>query len=85
MNVQSLTQLLEQSTFYVTASTNDLEEGDDLVEVPNGGNSLNWILGHLAHWRDEMIEVAGGTRVWRDGVGLQYRGNLARTGPRTST
>jgi uncharacterized damage-inducible protein DinB len=75
MSAALLERLLEQSTFYVTTNVADLAPGDDMVEVPNGGNSLNWILGHIVWWRNDMIELAGGTRPWQNGVGRQYRGN----------
>lgn len=83
MSAAMLGQLLQQSAFYVTKNVADLEPGDDMVEVPNGGNSFNWILGHIVWWRNEMIELAGGARPWKDGVGGQYRGNPGERRPKS--
>lgn len=79
----TLGTLLEQSTFYVNANTAGLGAGDDRVEVPNGGNSMNWILGHIVWWRNDMIERVGGRRIWEGGVGDQYRGNPGERRPRS--
>jgi len=76
-----VSRLLDQGTFYVRANVSGLAPGEDLVELPNGGKSLNWILGHIVYWRNEMIALVGGTRVWSHGIGRQYRGSPGERRP----
>ena len=39
---------------------------ESLFQPPNGGNSINWILGHIAFYRDVMLEKLGEKCVWTD-------------------
>lgn len=74
MSGEGLIQLVEHSDFYVGTNLEGMSDADGAVEAPNGGNSLNWILGHMVYWRNEILALVGGERVWSDGQGVAYRG-----------
>lgn len=81
MNGEILARLVGQSDFYTQANTAGVSNDDAMTEIPNGGNSLNWILGHMVYWRNEMLELIGGTRLWSEDHGLAYRGHPGERQP----
>ncbi len=40
-------------------NTEDVSQEDSLIVAPNGGNSANWIIGHMIVVRDGMREAMG--------------------------
>lgn len=81
MDPSNLIPLVEQSEFYVTANLEGITHEESLRDGPNGGNPLNWIFGHILYWRNTILELAGGARVWKDGYGEGYRGHPGERRP----
>lgn len=82
MNGEILARLIGQSDFYTQANTAGVSSDDAMTEIPNGGNSLNWILGHMVYWRNEMLGLIGGTPLWPENHGLAYRGHPGERQPK---
>lgn len=40
-------------------NTTDVSQEDSLISAPNGGNSANWVLGHMIVIRDTMRKALG--------------------------
>ena len=54
-------------THRITNSTLDgITHEDSLTLPPNGGNSINWLVGHMLLSRDDVFERLGIERVWTD-------------------
>lgn len=54
-------------THRITNSTLDgITHEDSLVHPPNGGNCINWLVGHMLLSRDDVFERLGIERVWTD-------------------
>ncbi len=54
-------------THRITNSTLDgISHEDSLVHPPNGGNCINWLVGHMLLSRDDVFERLGIERVWTD-------------------
>jgi hypothetical protein len=66
----------------LTSQTGDLTAGESLFQPPNGGNCINWIVGHIMESRHQMLELVGKPPVWQQGEGARYaRGSQPITGP----
>lgn len=50
-----------------------------------GGNSLNWVLGHIVMERDIILRLIGGAPLWSDAEAAPYqRGTDGRPDPATA-
>jgi len=45
-------------------NTDGLSHEDSLIQPPNGGNNLNWILGHILSSRNRILEKLSEEKVW---------------------
>lgn len=68
----SIIETLKRNQWIVQAQTDGLSHADSLLQLPFRGNCLNWVLGHLAVHRDEMLENLGGTAVVSADDGAPY-------------
>lgn len=77
MEVTPLLQMARQSADQLRANTADITTPDSLAACVPGGNPLNWVLGHVVYWRDQLTVMAGG-RSAVDGALDRYRGSPGR-------
>jgi hypothetical protein len=47
-------------------NTDDMTHAESLASPPGGGNSLNWIIGHMLVSRDDINEMVGLERKFTD-------------------
>lgn len=52
-----------------------------LVTPPGGGNSINWIVGHLVHTRNGLLDILGAERLWAKGEADCYARGAADVDP----
>ena len=50
---------LERNLGVIKAQTEGLSHADSLLQLPFRGNSLNWVLGHMADNRNTMLRLLG--------------------------
>jgi len=55
---QTLAKAFARNLWIIEAQTAGLTHQDSLVQVP-GMNCLNWVLGHLADYRDQVLAMLG--------------------------
>jgi hypothetical protein len=58
LTTESLAKDFKRNLAIIEAQTKDLTHQDALVQVP-GGNCLNWVLGHIADSRDQVLFLLG--------------------------
>jgi uncharacterized damage-inducible protein DinB len=58
LTTESLAKDFKRNLAIIEAQTKDLTHQDALVQVP-GVNCLNWVLGHIAGSRDEVLSLLG--------------------------
>jgi uncharacterized damage-inducible protein DinB len=58
LTTESLAKDFRRNLSIVEAQTKGLAHQDALVQVP-GANCLNWVLGHIANSRDEVLSLLG--------------------------
>ena len=51
-----------------------LTHEDSLVEPPQGGNCLNWVLGHIVSARNRMMTQMGVAPIWQSDLAFHYSG-----------
>lgn len=49
-----------------------LSHQDSLVVTPYNINTLNWVLGHIAHYRDRTLRLLGHDGVMDEATGARY-------------
>jgi hypothetical protein len=65
----------------VNSTLAGISQSESVEQPPNGGNCINWIMGHILLYRDKLIEQLGGYRVWKDDetTALYLRGSAPLT------
>ena len=66
-----LAKAFKRNMLIIEAQTKDLTHQDSLVQVP-GVNCLNWVLGHLADGRDQVLAMLREAPLLA-GAGARYR------------
>jgi hypothetical protein len=56
----------------VKMQTEGLTNDDSLLQLPFNGICLNWVLGHIANYRDQFLTMLGASPVMED-RGLRYQ------------
>ncbi len=62
----------------ITMQTDGLSHADSLIQTPYNINCLNWVLGHIAINRDNVLRLIGGEPVLSD---LAYQRYLSGSDP----
>jgi uncharacterized damage-inducible protein DinB len=78
LSLHDLAVAFERNVWIAKRQTEGLTHADSLMQLPFQGNCMNWVLGHLAANRDEVLELLGeppvmaadGTRYLRDSEAL---------------
>ncbi len=55
----SIAEAFGRNVNIIKRQTEGLTEEDSLLQPPDGGNCLNWLLGHLANNRDRILTLVG--------------------------
>jgi len=76
MTGSDLTRMYEMSYLAIKRNLEDVSHTDSIVAPPNGGNCLNWVLGHVVTTRNVMLQLTGGSPVMTgDAVDVYKRGS----------
>ena len=76
MTGSDLTRMYEMSYLAIKRNLEDVTHADSIVAPPNGGNCLNWVLGHVVNTRNVMLQLTGGSPVMTgDSVNVYKRGS----------
>lgn len=70
-NIETITIFTYNSHALKTNMTG-ITQQESLVPPSNGGNSINWILGHIVVERDEMMEDMGLEKICNDLITKAY-------------
>ena len=63
MDAKELVKAYERSYMGLKLNLRDISESDSRVEPSGGGNSINWVLGHLVMTRLLVLRLAGAKEV----------------------
>ena len=66
MTGSDFARMFEFSYAAINRNLQDLSQADTLVQPDNGGNCLNWVLGHIVVARNGVLVLSGSTPVGRD-------------------
>ena len=76
MTGSDLAKMYEFSYLAIKRNLEDLSHADSIVTPANGGNCLNWVLGHVVTARNVMLQLTGGSPVMTgDAVNVYKRGS----------
>lgn len=67
----------ERNYAYLHREVDGLTHEDSLLQIPSGGNCLNWIVGHIVSSRCPVMNALGITPIWTDGQRAIYRNGSA--------
>jgi uncharacterized damage-inducible protein DinB len=70
---QQLIDGFSLNTRLIHLQTDGLTHADSLIQTPYRINSLNWILGHIAVNRDNVLRLIGGEDLLREEQRLRYK------------
>lgn len=59
LSPQDLSEAFARNGMILKMQTDGLTHEDSLCQLPFNGNCLNWVLGHIAAYRDGMLKVLG--------------------------
>lgn len=66
--------VLKSSHMVLKRNLKDITHAESLVTPPGGGNSINWILGHIVVSRDDIRELIGLDKLCGDEMKMYHRG-----------
>ena len=73
INADQLAREFQRNTAILKMQCDDLTHADSLLQTPYQINCLNWTLGHILHYRDRAVRMAGGTRLFDEAELERYR------------
>ena len=56
----------------IAQQTAGLTHADSLLQPPTRGNCLNWVLGHIAVYRDYILDMLGEEKIVGEAPGARY-------------
>jgi len=81
MDAQALVKIFEMSHMALTRNLDGITHEESLHEPEPGGNSLNWVLGHLLWGRNQIFKILGRPPVWEPEKIARYARGSAPVGP----
>jgi hypothetical protein len=67
-----LAEAFARNTSLIQRQTEGLSQADSLLQPPSRGNCLNWVVGHVAQYRDNALDLLGAPREMGE-AGERYR------------
>ena len=68
-----LADAFQRNTWIIERQANGLSHADSLVQTTYNINCLNWVLGHIANSRDDLLELLGRERMMDEDDAAQYK------------
>jgi uncharacterized damage-inducible protein DinB len=59
MNPEKLIPYFERTHWVIKRQTDGLSHADSLLKSPGWDNCMNWVLGHIVHYRDVTLDLLG--------------------------
>jgi uncharacterized damage-inducible protein DinB len=81
MDAPTLIAMLEFSHGVLTRNLEGITAEESLRAPDSGGNSLNWVLGHLLFYRNQMSSLLGEPPAWDSSLAGRYARGSAPLGP----
>jgi uncharacterized damage-inducible protein DinB len=81
MDGQALAKIFEFSHMTLTRNLEGITHEESLRAPDEGGNSLNWVLGHLLYHRNMVMGLLGRPPVWDPEKAARYARGSAPLGP----
>lgn len=78
-----LIHTFERNYDYLRQQVDGLTHEDSLLQIPTGGNCLNWIVGHIVSARCPVMKGLGIEPIWTDEQRAIYRAAPRRSRRRT--
>ncbi|MFT4542395.1 MAG: putative damage-inducible protein DinB [Planctomycetota bacterium] len=72
---------IQISAYTVLQNIDGIVHEESLTSAPAGGNSVNWVLGHIVDSRGGMLELLGGERLPIEGLAEVYKRGSSAIGP----
>ncbi len=66
--------VLKSSHMVLNRNLKDITHEESLVTPAQGGNSINWLLGHIIVSRDDIRELIGLDKLYGDEMKMYHRG-----------
>ncbi len=71
--IDTLINAYARNLFFVKTHTAGMSHADSLAQPPLKGNCVNWIVGHIALYRNTVLKDLGQPAVFPDEIALRYR------------
>jgi len=68
-----LGKAFQRNQWIIERQVDGLSHDDSLVQSPYNINCLNWVLGHIANGRDDLLELLGRERMMDEDDAAQYK------------
>jgi len=81
MDGQALAKVFEFSHMALTRNLEGITHEESVLAPDGGGNSLNWVLGHLLNYRNTILKLLGKPPAWDSPQAARYARGSAPLGP----
>lgn len=76
-NPKKLIPLFERTYWIIEQQTKGLSNADALLQLPFRANTMNWVLGHVLHGRNQILSQLGQRPIMRDEIAHLYKRDAA--------
>ncbi len=73
MNNQETLWVYQFSSYVISVNTEGITHEESLISPQSGGNSLNWVVGHILVSRDDAREIVGLQRLSDEKMAALYK------------
>ncbi len=73
MNNQETLWVYQFNSYVISANTDGITHEESLISPAQGGNSLNWVVGHILVSRDDAREILGLPRLSDEKMAALYK------------
>lgn len=69
---QAMISMLKRNIGVIERQIDGLSHEDSLLQPPFRGNCMNWIIGHMVVYRDNILKTANEAPLWNDADSARY-------------
>jgi hypothetical protein len=73
LNAEKVVKYYERTQWLIKQQAKGLSHADSMLTLPSWDNCMNWVLGHLLHYRDNVLRLLGDQPTMSDEDMLIYK------------
>jgi len=72
LTADNLTAMYARNLTFIQTHMKGLTHADSLVQPPVPGNCINWVVGHIVHYRNRIFKILGASPIFDEATAARY-------------